>query len=422
MMALSYLLPILFYCSLAILGLMILRVGYEYFILSSIANNIQIKRDVHEQMSLGDRQFVDYEIKNTGDRKCTLELIDELPHQLQDRNVTAQLTLEPNSDMIHRHPYRPVVRGEYDFGDILAYLSLRFALISYKKTMAGALKTSVYPSILQMRKYAIQIFSMTASLFGIRKIRTVGENNEFEHIRQYHQGDNIKSINWKATSRRGELVVNQYQDTRSQRVYCVIDKGRTMELPFDELSLLDYSINSALVISNIVLQKYDNAGLITFGKNLDTFIPADSKSQQLELILEQLYKESTDYLEADFEKLYFTCRSQISRRSILFLFTNIETKQDLDYRLDYLKGLSKRHLLIVISFINTELDQASNREVNGDMDQLYFQTVATTFKNRKIQLMKELRHHGIQVIYTTPKNLSINVINKYLEIKAKQMQ
>jgi uncharacterized protein (DUF58 family) len=104
---------------------------------------------------------------------------------------------------------------------------------------------------------------------GIKKIRRLGHNNEFEQIKNYVQGDDIRTVNWKATSRRNELMVNQYQDERAQHIYSVIDKSRSMRMPFNDLTLLDYSINSTLAFSNICLRKGDKVGLMTYSDKLE---------------------------------------------------------------------------------------------------------------------------------------------------------
>ena len=420
-MGFSYVFPSLFYVAIFFLVLLACLFVLDFFSLRNRAQNITATRKVNNPISLGDRQEIKYQIENNNKKKVFVTLIDELPIQLQQRSEIGHFMIAGEESKEIVHPYRPTTRGRYDFGNIITFLSSSLRLLLFRKEIDAKEENAVYPSILQMKRYALQIFSSIASLYGVRKIRRVGENDEFEHLRQYQQGDNINSINWKATSRKGELVVNQYQDTRSQRVYCIIDKGRTMEMPFEGMSLLDYSINSALVISNIVLRKYDNIGLITVGKEIDCFLQANNNNKQLELVLKQLYAQETDFQEANFGLVYQTIRKKISRRSIIFIYTNIETKEDLEIRLPYLKDLSRRHLLILISFKNTELIELNQRTATS-INEIYSHTIASQFMYQKEKVLNSLKQHGIQVIYTTPDELSINVINKYLEVKARQMK
>lgn len=215
-------------------------------------------------------------------------------------------------------------------------------------------------------------------------------------------------------------MINQYQNTKSQNVYCIVDKGRSMKMPFEGLTLLDYAINSALVISNIVLRKYDRIGLITYSDKIGALLKSDSKHSQLEAIMDSLYKQKTEFKETSYELLNVVSRKKISRRSLLILFTNFETRQDFLRNLAYLKSINRYHLLLVVFFENTELLEASETRAVTE-DQIYFQTFARRLSIEKEQIRSELISNGIQTILTKPQDLSINVINKYLEFKAKRM-
>jgi uncharacterized protein (DUF58 family) len=349
-------------------------------------------------------------------------LIDEVPVQFQYREKIGIVAVPPMDSKTVIHEIQPLSRGVYNFGHMYALISIpTLGLVKFRKTLDFPTETNVFPSVIQMKKYAMNAFDKTAHKLGIRKVRRIGENDEFEHIRNYSIGDNIKSINWKATSRRHELMVNQYQDTRSQMVYSIIDKGRSMEMPFGGLTLLDYAINSALVISNIVLQKYDKMGLITFSNTVDNVVAADTRSNQLETILQVLYAQETQFKESDFQLLYFTIRKKITKRSIFILFTNFEDRYDMERNLFYFKKINIYHLLIVVTFVNTEVERAA-LAIATNKSETYHKVISQSVIMDKEKIVKELTNAGIQVILTSPENLNISVINKYLEIKAKRMK
>jgi len=344
-----------------------------------------------------------------------------LPIQFQHRGIIDYVDLNPNAVKEIKFSIRPTVRGIYEFGNMNVFVSNRFpGLIELRKALTGPETSHVYPSIIQMRKYELQLSSRTAHLQGIKKTRLIGENDEFEHIRAYVQGDNIKSINWKATSRNQELMVNQYQESRSQMIYSIIDKGRAMKMPFFDLTLLDHSINTALIISNIILKKFDKAGLLSFSNRIGSVVKAASNSGQLERITKELYAQKTDFLESNFELLYLTIRKNISRRSILLMFTNFEHPIDLERNLVYLRAISKLHLLIVIIFENNELELSSNLVAKNKSD-IYFKTFAQKTIADKERIKMTLEVNGIQCILTKPEDLPVNTINKYLELKSKKM-
>ena len=191
-----------------------------------------------------------------------------------------------------------------------------------------------------------------------------------------------------------------------------------MQLAFEGMSMLDYAINSSLVFSNIALRKGDRAGLMTFSDKIGTIIPADKSGGQLRRIIEALYNQRTHFKESNFELLYQTIRSQIKTRSLLLLFTNFESEFAMRRALPMLQRLNKRHVLVVIFFQNNELELLSQQPVTG-MKDLIQSTVAEKVGNVKWGITRELKQMGIQSILTKPEDLSINTINKYLELKAK---
>lgn len=274
----------------------------------------------------------------------------------------------------------------------------------------------VYPSYIQMKKLDFMAIDHKIAQPGLKKIRKIGHTMEFEQIRDYVQGDDVRSINWKATAKQGGLMVNQYQDERSQPVYSIIDTGRSMKMPFESLKLLDYAINSSLAFSNIVIKRKDKAGLVSFSNKLEILIPASSKKTQLPLILENLYNIDTHFLDSDFGFLYSHIKRKLPQRSLLMLYTNFEHPSALHRQLPYLLALAKKHLLVVIFFENTELDQLIKKEA-VEVPDIFDQIIAEQFAFDKKLMARELQKYGIQTMLTKPQELSINTINKYLEIK-----
>jgi uncharacterized protein (DUF58 family) len=278
----------------------------------------------------------------------------------------------------------------------------------------------VYPSYLSLKKYDLLAYSNNLSEAGNRKIRKIGHSVEFEQIREYVTGDDIRTINWKATARKGgQLMINNYMDERSQQVYCIIDKGRVMKMPFEGMTLLDYAINATLILSRVALIKQDRAGLITFSENIGQVLPAERRAGQMNNILEVLYDQKTQFGETDFEKLFALVRTRISQRSLIVLFTNFESLTGLQRQLPYIRSIAKNHLVLVVFFENTELRQLTKAPVD-DVESLYVRTIAEKFAHEKQLMVKELQQHGIFTILTAPEHLTINTVNKYLELKARQ--
>ena len=309
-------------------------------------------------------------------------------------------------------------RGEYNYGYINIFATTSIGFLSRRFRFEKNMNIPVYPSYLQMRKYELLAISNKLTEAGIKKIRKISNNQEFEEIRNYIKGDEFRTINWKATARRNKLMVNQYQDEKSQQVYSIIDMGRTMKMPFEGMTLLDYAINASLVISNIAILKKDKAGLITYSKEIHNMLAASRKNTQMSKILQMLYKQQTDFQEANHELLYTTIRQKITKRSLLLIYTNFEGLTSLQRQIQFLKRIAKSHLIVVIFFENTEIKSILQKTPHS-VEDVYIKTISEKFIYEKRQIVKELKKYGIHSILTEPKNLTVNTINKYLELKAR---
>ena len=345
-------------------------------------------------------------------------MIDELPEQLQERNFQLHLIIDENETKKVRYDVRPLSRGEYLFGNINVFLQSIINLIERRIIVECESSTAVFPNIIQMKKFELMAFSRLNTFQGLRRLRRLGHSYEFEQIKEYVQGDDYRSINWKATSRKADLMVNQFEDERSQQVYCLIDKGRAMHMPFNNLSLLDHSINTSLVILNIALRKHDKAGMISFADKCDVFVKAEKGGAQLRRILEQLYREKERMFEANFENLYSIIRSTITQRSLLFLFTNFESYYAMERVMPLLRRMNLRHLLVVVFFENTEIEDYSKQKATS-LEEIYNHTIAQKFSAEKLQIVQQLTLYGIQSILTRPEELALNTVNKYLELKSR---
>ena len=379
---------------------------------------LKAERVVPNKLSNGDENEITIKVLNRFQFKVSIKIIDELPIQWQVRDFNIEALLNASEEKSFTYTVRPTERGEYHFGNLNIYSSSALGLVARRQQFSAEEMVPNYPSFLQLKKYDFIAFSNRLKLFGLKKIRRIGHTMEFEQIKEYTRGDDVRNINWKATAKRNELMVNQFQDEKSQPVYCVIDKGRVMKMPFNQLSLLDYSINASLVISNIALKKNDKAGIFTFSRKLSDKVMAHRKNTQMQLILETLYNVETDFSESDFSRLYVEIRRHVKQRSLLLFFTNFETMDALNRQLPYLKALNKIHLLVVIFFENTELKSFMDKKA-ATTHQVFEKTIAEKFIFEKKLIVNELHKHGIHSILTAPENLTVNTINKYLEIKSR---
>jgi len=417
---LSFFFPPLLAVSKAVLFLFFFLSAIDFALLFLPRKKIGAVRSAPERLSNGDNNTIQLAVTNHYPFVSDIQAIDEIPVQFQQREFSLVSRVRPGEEKRFAYTLRPVERGEYVFEDINVFATSPIGLLVKREIIPSRQMVKVYPSYFALRRYELLAWSNQLSESGNRKIRKIGQSVEFEQIKEYVTGDDIRSINWKATARKGgQLMVNNYTDERSQQVYCIIDKGRVMKMPFEGLSLLDYAINSALILSRVALIRQDRAGLLTFADQIGQFLPAGKKTGQMNSILETLYNQQTNFAESDFEKLYALTRTRITQRSLLILFTNFESLAGLQRQLPYIRSMARNHLLLVVFFENTELRELSDKPVD-DIEGLYIRTIADKFAYEKRLIIKELQQHGIFTIFTAPENLTINTVNKYLEIKASQ--
>ena len=416
--ALSYFISFLFHIAQLSLLILALLFFLDILIVFLGTKKIEAVRILPDKFSNGDKNLIELNISNNYAFTIHLEIIDEIPVQFQVRDFKIKEHIPSRKSKTIQYHLKPTERGKYVFGSLNIYASSILNIVSKRFTFSSDAMVPTYPSFLQLKTFELLNINKNALEYGLKKVRRLGHSMEFEQIKEYVLGDDLRTINWKATAKKNQLMVNQFQDEKSQPVYSIIDKGRIMKMPFNGLSLLDYAINSSLVISNVVLKKHDKAGMLSFSKHIDNVVVAERRNSQMQLILESLYHVKTDFYESDFSRLYGNIKRHIPQRSLLLMYTNFETLDGLERQLPYLKAINKSHLLVVIFFKNTELNQIITNKAQT-VEQVYDKVIAEKFAFEKRLIVNELKKYGIYSILTTPKNLTIDTINKYLQIKAR---
>ena len=415
---LAYFYPALYNATWLLFYIFLGFIAIDLLLLFASNQRFSASRTTTEKLSNGDENPVIINIESGYSFPIGAKVIDEIPFQFQLRNFEIRRRIAAGSADKFEYSLRPTERGEYTFGRLNIYVSSPLQLVSRRFIFDKGQMVPTYPSFIQLRKYDLMAFSNQLFQYGLKKIRRIGHTMEFEQIKEYVTGDDIRTINWKATAKKKQLMVNQFQDERSQNVYMVIDKGRVMKMPFNGLSLLDYAINSTLVLANVILKKQDKAGMFAFSKKVENRVAAERRSLQMQRIMETLYNINTDYFESDFGRLYGDIKKNITQRSLILLYTNFETLDGLKRQLPYLKGIAKSHLLVVVFFENIELEEVIHKKAEN-IQEIYDQVIAEKFAFEKRLIVQELKKYGIYSVLTKPENLTIDSINKYLEIKAR---
>lgn len=413
-----------FWSTLFVVG----QLGLAAFLLVLLADawllyrtkGIRASRSCAERFSNGDDNRVDLRVESLYPFPVRLSVIDETPVVFQQRDIDFRLFLAPGEGKTVEYTLRPTRRGEYGFGHIRVFASTPLGLVERRFTCGDPVTVKVYPSYLMLHRYELLAISDNLTEIGIKRIRRAGHQTEFEQIKEYVKGDDYRTINWKASARRHQLMVNVYQDERSQQIYSVIDKGRVMQQAFRGMTLLDYAINASLVLSYVAMRKDDKAGLVTFDEHFDAFVPASRKTGQMQTLLENLYKQTATFGETDFSALCVHLGKHVNKHSFLVVYTNFGSLTAMNRQLPYLQQLSRQHRILVVFFEDTDLKAYIARRPDTT-EGYYRHVIAEKFAFEKRLIVSTLKQHGIYSLLTTPENLSVDVINKYLEMKSRQL-
>jgi uncharacterized protein (DUF58 family) len=417
--AFGFAFPFLFRLGQVLVGVVLILSVADFIILFSNRFGLEGKRVMPSVLGLTDETEIKLELLFRSPMALRAELYEELPFSLQERHFTMTHTLNPGRNE-WTYSIRPINRGTYRFGKTQVLVEGPLHFIKRRFSLPLSEDVSVYPSIKQMHETELLAFSRVATPTGHKRYKRIGRSYEFEQISPFVEGDDYRNINWKATGKTRELMVNQYQDERSQNLYCIISKGRAMKMAFRHVTYLDYSINATLALSNVALKKYDKVGLITFSNKIGTALRAENRSGQIRKILDALHREEERQFEPDFELLYRSVDRLAKNRSLIVLFANFESKHTAERALPLLKKISRKHLLVMVLFEDSELTEIAERP-KQDVEDVYRVTLAANQLIERKEVVNRLRNQGIHTLFCTPERLSVEVINKYLELKAKGM-
>ena len=386
-------------------------------------------RALDDKLSLGDENEVRLVVRSRYPFATRVRVLDEVPVQFQKRDAGAVVPVDAHGEARLTYTLRPTARGAYAFGTLNLFATTPLGLVLRRFRTAEAAEAVVYPSVLQMQRYAFLAASDRLEEVGVKRVRRLGNTLEFDQIREYVPGDDRRVINWKATARHAtggpqaggaatRLMVNQYQEERAQPVVAALDMGRAMRSPFDGLTLLDHSVNASLVLLNTALGKDDQAGLVAFDKDVRVVVPPGRRRGQLPALLDALYRLDPGFTDPSFEALYATLRGRLRQRSLILLFTNFDTRAGLERQLPILRRVARLHRLVVVLFENTGirglLDARAER-----LEDVYTKAVAEGLALEKREVARTLERHGIGALLTSPESLTVDAVNRYIQIKAR---
>lgn len=417
--ALGVVWPVCYDAAQCLLVCMVLAIAVDAWFLWRRAK-LTAQRSCKARFSNAEPNAVSIRVENLCSLPLWLTVRDELPREFRFHRAVIPMHLSAHEGLTARYELTPTQRGAYEFGHVLVYARSRVGLLERKLTLGEPRTVKVYPAFQHLERYELACVGDHLQQSGNKRLRRPGNSTEFDQIKDYVPGDDYRRLNWKASARSRRWMVNMYREERAQPIWCLVDKGRTMQRTFADVTLLDYAINAALVLSYVALRRADMPGLVTFGPTVEQTVPALHRPHQLQLLLETLYAQQSVYGEADYAALSAHLSRQLHRRSLLVLFTDFTSVHALERQLPYLKHLARQHALLVVFFEDEEVQELADSQPT-DVDGMRLRVLASDFCLEKKRMAAILQQQGIYPLCTTPRHLSVDVVNRYLELKHRQV-
>ena len=406
----------------ALLDLGLIGVATVDLLLVYLGTNrgIEVSRSIPRTCSLGVPLSSELVVENRSSMTLRGRVKDDLPDNFECSPSEHDLQLAPMGRLTASSKLTPGKRGAFELQFV--YLQFYSPLRLWKRQLRLPLKNplNVYPDLKQLSDYALLAKTNRLSLIGVRKTRRIGQDSEFERLRDYSRDDNYRHMDWRSTARRRKLTVRQFQNDQSQRVIFLLDCGRMMTNERDGYTLLDHALNSTLMMAYVALSQGDAVGMLCFSDTIHSYIPPRGGSSQMNRLIQAGFDQFPRLVESRYDQAFLYLSNHCKRRSLVVLATNVIDEVNGASVVDYLGNINGQHLPLGILLRDREMFDAADAPDGGDF-QMYRAAAAADILLWRDQVVKDLTHRGVLVVDSFPDELTAPLINQYLEVKAKHL-
>ncbi len=378
------------------------------------------ERELSRIASLKQSHPVTLRLTNHSRRGYHVWVRDDVPQEFTPDPQQFVIRMRPRSRTTLNYGMRASRRGAFHMETI--YLRIR-TLLGLWQCFVNCPERSVvnvYPDMKQLAEYAVLARTNRLSLMGVRRTRRIGQDNEFERLRDFTRDDNYKHIDWRTTARRNKLTVKDFQTNQSQRIIFLLDCGRMMTNTASGLSLLDHSLNAMLMMSFVALRQGDSVGLICFSDQVHTYVPPRGSMKQMNQLLHASFDRFPELVESRYDQAFLYLRTHCLKRALIVLITNLIDEVNSNQVEQYLSTLVGRHLPLGVLLRDHQLFDAADTPPGPD-NNLFRAAAAAEILTWRHQVLTDLEHNGVLTIDTFPEHMTAPLVNRYLEIKARHL-
>lgn len=388
----------------------------DYFISERITA-FQFERILDDRFSMGAENHVRIKAVNRANRPITFIIKDEYPPKMELMSPReARLTIPEHHSRTWSYSVYPNARGDYEFGNIAVRYRGRLDLVWRQASVPATHNVKVYPNIEEAKKNELYAHRNRDLRLGQRRTRIRGQGGEFESLRDFVIGDEVRHIAWAASGRRGKLITRQYAVERSQNIMIMLDAGRLMTARIGNLSKLDHAINATLSIAFVASSGGDNVGLLTFSRRVISFLPPRRGREQVNRIMEALYNVEPQMIEPSYARAFNYLSSNWRRRSLVIVLTDLVDRDASAELLSHAARLVPRHLLLIVTIGDTDLRLLVRKPPVTTAD-VYSQGVAEDLLRQREEALSQIHQLGGLALDVPAGNLAFSLVNKYLDIK-----
>jgi uncharacterized protein (DUF58 family) len=359
-------------------------------------------------------------VANRGQREQMVVIRDDVPDGFQPSTDEFLLRLPPQSRSVVHYELKASRRGAYQMQSVFLRVRSRLRLWQVYFRCPVTTVLHVYPDMKQLAEYAVLARTNRLSLMGVRRTRRIGQDNEFERLREYTIDDNYKHIDWRSTARRNRLTVKEYQSSQSQRIVFLVDCGRMMTNEALGMSLLDHSLNAVLMLGSVALRQGDSVGMIAFSDRVDSFVPPRGGRSQMNHLLHASFNRFPELVESRYDLAFLYLAAHCRKRSLVVLITNVIDEVNSRQIEQYLSSLAGRHLPLGVMLRDHRLFDAADAG-HRQTEQLFRSAAAADILIWRHQVLRDMGHKGVLALDVFPEEMTAPLVNRYLEIKARHL-
>jgi uncharacterized protein (DUF58 family) len=385
------------------------------------SGRVSVERHLNAVCSLDEPGSVELVLLNLGRSTRFLTVRDDVPDEFTAEPASFEVKLPGNRKVMLAYKFTPKRRGTYRFERVDALSSSRLGFWRAQVSWPLATEVRVYPDIHQVERYSMLARRDRLSSMGLRRSRRLGTDNEFERLRDYIDGDDPRHVDWRASARRRKLTCRAFQFDQSQRIIFLIDCGRLMAGDTGGgLSPLDHAFNAMLLLAHVAFIRGDQVGLLVFSDRVRAFVSPSGGPRRIKRLVHSVHNIFPEMVESRYDRAFIELEKRCRKRSLVVLMTNLFDDLNAGLASEYLRNVRGRHLPLAVFLRDHDLFGLADGAGQQGLG-LFQGAAAASMLNWRERVLAGLRRGGVLTIDAFPEELTAELVNRYLEIKARHL-